>query len=80
MTTQGAEHTHANRDILSKIIATLNIHISYILSLTKHPPSTNPAEIQVYDYCSALAQLMTEYEKSLQYFFYMFNSFIYMIN
>ena len=35
------------------------------MSLTEHPPSTNPAEIQVYDYCSALDQLMTEYEKSL---------------
>ena len=29
----------------------------------EHSPSTNPAEIQVYNYYSALAQLMTDYEK-----------------
>ena len=29
----------------------------------EQPPSTNSAEIQVYNYCSALAQLMTEYKK-----------------
>ena len=30
---------------------------------SEHPPFTNPTDIQVYNYCSALAQLMTEYEK-----------------
>ena len=35
---------------------------SCILSFTKHPPSTNPTESQIYSYCSALAQLMTEYK------------------
>ena len=69
------KHQDIERQLRSKgLKARLNIHISYILLFTEHPPSTNPAEIQVYDYCSALAQLMTEYEKSLHYFYVILKS------
>ena len=56
-------HTHNWTIVDLKVLDQSNT--LYILSFTEHPPSTIPAEIQIYHYCSGLAQLMTEYEKSL---------------